>query len=88
MSNVVYSTAPTALTGDERLVTILTVFKSGCTMVDLEETYVNILDNSTDLNSVLDLFTAVDGPELYIGLAVCCVGLVLDTFASYAIIKT
>ena len=57
-------------------------------MVDLKETYVNILDNSTDLNSVLDLFTAVDGPELYIGLAVCCVGLVLDTFASYAIAKT
>ena len=57
-------------------------------MVDLKETYVNILDNSTDLNSVLDLFTVVDGPELYIGLAICCVGLVLDTFASYAIIKT
>ena len=68
--------------------TILTVFKTGCTMVDLEETYGNIVGNSTDLNSVLDLFTVVDGPELYIGLAICCVGLVLDTFASYAIIKT
>ena len=66
----------------------LTVLKSGCTMVDLEVTYVNICDNSIDLNSVLDLFTAVDGPELYIGLAVCCVGLVLDTFAGYAIAKT
>ena len=68
--------------------TILTFFKSGCTMVNLVETYVNISDNSTDLDSILDLLTVADGPELYIGLAICCVGLVLYTLASYAIIKT